>query len=511
MKKKMIGLMLGMVLALGLSACGGEDATQGSATANSGQQTNEQSAKPGMDTDDAKESGSEEAVQQSGSKESEAADKTETGSTTEEITEPAEVVEKEVEEEAFWLSKENLPVPAFGPLAVEDRTALDGSVSYKISDTPFKPDIDAIEEALKSNENVKGIYNISRSKSEDLDDFATYTEGDFYVYSTGEFINGRFEDEEILTDLCVKFYTDYSMFNDISSISLRLGEVPQTNLAQEKVYSIAEDVYGSVIAEYLVYAAPNANGSGKDERLDFYETITGEDGTRYSLERDFSKYSSDDPWSVRFYVGIEYPSFSTQNRYNYDNGGKELMYNSAKYTVSDITEGGLSDADFAQFSTMFPEYTGINVGAKFIRNGMNRFSYEEETLHNGDVQYSFELYELSTLLEDVVKYKQPTCNIEYTLKENTEGIYDVNASFYSDSVYRHAENFEAKKALEAMKEQVAVLMPYVDCSELVYTEGNTSYSLEGTHTLLGVECKYSINFSISSNDGSWSGRISSVK
>ncbi|MBQ9140176.1 MAG: hypothetical protein IJX63_00090 [Lachnospiraceae bacterium] len=510
MKKKMIGLMLGMVLALSITACGGENASQ-SSNGTEKQQTNEQSTKPHKDTEDAKVSGSEEAAQQSGNKESEAADKAETGGTTEETTEPAEVVEKEVEEEAFWLSKENLQVPAFGSLAVEDRTALDGSVSYKISDTPFKPDIDAIEEALKNNENVKGIYNMSRSKSEDLDDFATYTEGDFYVYSTREFINGRFEDEEILTDLCVRFSTDYSMFNDISSISLSLGEIPQTNLSQEKVYSIAEDVYGSVIAEYLVYSASNANGPGKDERLDFYETITGEDGTRYSLERDFSKYSSDDPWSVRFYVGIEYPSFSTQNRYNYDNGGKELMYNSAKYTVSDITEGGLSDADFAQFSTMFPEYTGIDVGAKFIRNGMNRFSYEEETLHNGDVQYSFEMYELSTLLEDVVKYKQPTCNIEYTLKENAEGLYEVKAKFRSESVYRHAENFEAKKALEAMKEQVAVLMPYVDFSELVYTEGNTHYILEGTHTLLGVECKYSINFSISSNDGSWSGSITSVK
>lgn len=480
MKKKLIGLMLGMVLALSITACSGEDTTQDGIAANSGQQTQKQEAKPDKDT-------------------------------TEEITEPAEVVEKEVEEEEFWQSKENLEVPTFGTLAIEDRTALNGSVSYKISDTPFKPDIDAIEETLKNNENVQGVYNISRNKSEDLKEFATFTEGDFYVYSTQESIYGRLEGEEIITDLCVIFKTNYSMFNDVSGITLYLGEIPQSNLAQEKVYSIVEDVYGSVIADYLVYSAPNGKGPGKDERLDYYETITGEDGTRYTLSRNFSKDKSDNPWSCIFYVGIEYPSFSTKNRYNYDNGGKEPMYNSAKYTVSDITEGGLSNADFSQFSTMFPEYTGINVGAKFIRNDISKFSYEEEILHNGDVKYSFDLQGLSTLLEGVPGYKQPECDIEYTLKENAEGIYDVRVKFKSESVYRHAENFEAQKAFEAMKEQVAVLMPYVDCGELVYTENKSSYTLKGTHMYLGVECQYDVNFSISSKDGSWNASITSVK
>ena len=88
MKKKMIGLMLGMVLALSITACGGADTTQGSATTNSEQQTQEQGAKSGKNS---------EAVKESDSGETEATKEAEkeTIKEKEEPTETTEVEEKD--------------------------------------------------------------------------------------------------------------------------------------------------------------------------------------------------------------------------------------------------------------------------------------------------------------------------------------------------------------------------------------------------------------------------------
>ena len=62
----------------------------------------------------------------------------------------------EVSEDEFWVSKDDIELPIFGTLAVSEKSALNGTVSYKISSTPFEFDVDAVESVVKSNKLVNG-------------------------------------------------------------------------------------------------------------------------------------------------------------------------------------------------------------------------------------------------------------------------------------------------------------------------------------------------------------------
>ena len=480
-RKLLVSIVLGIMLTLGLAGCGDREDTHTEAE---------------IQEEEAKESSEKETQQENIGEEVK----------DDENAEPVKIEEKDVEEEEFWKSRENLTIPSFDAVAVEEKVALDGKLPYKLSATPFHYDLDNLEEVLGNNEYINGIYNISRIKTERMDEFETFEEGDFHTCTTEETIIGRVEGEENFKYFRFDLTTHHKLFHEPNKVYLKIYGVPQTNLTQNKICDIAEDVFGKEIAEYLVYSPTNAKAPGKDDRLDFYGEVKGPDGASYSFRRDLDFLSKEDGWSVAFTVELFSPSFSADGNYPYDDGGKEPLYNSAKYTISDITENGLSNADFNNFSTMWPEYTGVYAGGEFMRNGMSGFDYSEEVLHNGDKVYDFCLWNIKTLLKDVQGYKQPELHIQYTIKENEEGIYDLYKYISSDNVYQHVENRNDEEVLACMIEQASVIMPYADFSQVIYNPEQEVYKVEGTHTLMGIECVYSVKFKLYS-DASWNANV----
>lgn len=407
-----------------------------------------------------------------------------------------------VEEDEFWKAKE-VTLPTFGDVTVREES-VEGLLNVKVGTSPFSYQVDEIKAALQANSFIAEHYELSKAKSERIEAFKTYAEGDFHDYVYNEIINGRNKEDGTI-DFRVVFKTDYSNFDNVNYINVYLNDMEQKSDSQEKMFSVLKDVFGEEIADYLTYMAPEEDLPG-GERYNMTAEACSAGGNCYYLKRKLEKNRGEIPtWTMNF--SVECSEIGFYNSFQEYDGNVEPMLHSSKYNMSRLTEGAVSNADLHNFSKLFSEFTNVNVGGTVVRTSLGSVSYSEEVFADGMVEYKLDIYELCSLLQDVEGYKQPELDVYYTIREKDDNIDSLKVEFDVEQVYRHADPLDKQKTLNAMVDQASVLMPSVDLSSVSYVEGTDSYKVEGTYTYMGVECTYNLKFSLNQKDGSWSADI----
>ncbi len=480
MKKKLVIVLLTVAMGVSLIACGGAAETTNDTKQENVAETSSVTKQESVAVESTKESGYE------------------TGTT--------------ISEDAFWKTREMVQ-PSLEDVSVRS-VSIEDVLTIKIATTPFNFDIDEIEQKLRVNSFITDRFNLSREKRETIYSAESYTEGDFHDYVYTDAINGRLEGEDTTQDFYVSLTTDYSTYDNVNYASVYINNMPEAADTQENIRMVLKDIFGEEVAEYLVYGPSDPDANARD-KYNMEAVIESSGGNKYLLERDLEKNdhnvltSIEGTWKMTFSVRVSEPGFSNLTTFAYYDGKKVPMAHSAKYNMSDITEGGVSDINLNNFSQMFPEYTRVDIGSKFIRNDLTMFSYNEEILSDGAIEYCLDITGLVNQLADVPGYQQPKLDVSYTLREKDDALYYVDVSFKGSNIYRHVEEIDNEKLLNSMKEQVSVLMPNIDLSETVYSEGVTSYNIENTFTYMGVTCEYKISFNLNHNNGDWSISIDS--
>lgn len=402
-----------------------------------------------------------------------------------------EEIAEEKKQDKFWKTMK-LDAPVMEDLIVREVTLLD-PVTVKVGTPPFNYNVDEIEQKIKEIPYITDNYVLSREKFEQIDEFETYAEGDFHDYKVTEYLHGYLKDEDDdLNDFFIAFNTDYSKYDKIHSVTVYFYTVKEEEMAQEGIASVLKAVYGEEIGHYAAYATTDESNEYNLDAI-----IESENGTKYGINRQMKEDYDGGIWEIAFYVYVKDPGFS--NKIEFYDGDQEPLIHQAKYNMSLLTQGNVSDINLDEFSQMFPEYTGTDMGGEFVRNKLETYDYRESILDDGTIRYSLKLFDINNLLLDYAGYESPYLDVDYTIKEKDGQIDDIDVHFAVEGIGRCWEEMDAARAMNIMKEQVSVWLPGIALNK----EETDSQSYRGDFTYLGVPCEYRVGMSVGDRAGSW--------
>lgn len=484
MKRKVVSTIGCLVLAFNLSACGGTGEVE-----NTVGEKNSQA----VEAVDAKE------------QESAKADK-ETGATGADS-------KTEDNQNAVWETR-MIADPILPEITTEKYMVTEG-VEVILGTSPFNYNIEDIKTALNENEFLKEYYNLALERGESFSG-ETYEQGDFFSATVREEVcgdkkNGYQSSYDYYTDFTFSLLHSTSRFTNPSSIYVKFYEIEDMPDVQEKVYSVLEDALGQELAEYLVYAKQEETETSTSYNL---ERTFESEGTTYGAKRKVEQ-DRDGEWTIQFDLYVENASF--EKGFEYCDGGYQPLIENAKYNVSAITNGGISDFDIRNFKYYAPEYMNIYTGGNYSRTVLSLGSYAERRDDDGGRSYDMSVsteqgyYDISSIL-------CPEFDVDYTIYEEGDGsisyidIWCTGTGLYHKLLDRTDETAYYKQVTDILKAQVATVVPTVDLSDITYENlvaNNYEMRKETTVEVLGVICECEIVISLNNNE--WDVNIDYVK
>lgn len=403
-----------------------------------------------------------------------------------------------------WVTKE-MEDPAIPNTAIRMVNIVEG-LDIGVGTTPFDYDFAEIEQALRANAYISQNYDL---RIEDREDFRgeAYAEGEFFKCIKTQKITGtrrgedraRFEEYE---DFWFEVKWDFSEYDNISSITMGFKDVEPIPQLQEEMYQILKDTLGEELAEYMVYAYQE---EGKHDGMEKY--IVTDDGTYYGIKRDVSYSSKDETWDVEFSLFMNY--LGVYNKFEYYHGDYVPMVKDAPYNVSALTNGGMEDFDIYNFSTFGAEYANIVNSETYTRTKLTNGVYEEHIADDGEKSYFISIM-ANTQMMDLAVLAAPSITITGEVAEKDGEITYIHVSLSGSdedafsALFNGSEDVALKKRLAIMKEQMDMVLPGVDLSEVTeeaLEENSGRLYLDTTVTVLGKECECDISVNA---DGRWS-------
>lgn len=486
MKKKLFAALLTMIMATCIAACSGKGDVS----------TNTESGTAALESDK-KDAGK----QSSGKKED------------------SEKEEQSKKDGVFWETKE-VAAPSFSNISVREQEIVEG-VSVRITKTPLDFDFHEIETRLRANSFIKDNYKLQTRTREGIDEAESYKEGDFHDYSFSRSICGESldntEDKAYYGDFSFVITTDYANYDNTYLVSVSFDNIPEESGMQEGIYSVLKDALGEDVAEYLTYQeTEKAKNKGLEEYIEYPEKA------KYYFQREMKRGSEDGTWNISFVIRVD--NAGVLNEFRCYDGGITPMLQNAKYNLSTLTEGSLSNWNLQQFSNDIPEYTGIDMGSAFIRNKLEPIRYTEAVADDGTITYDLFMFGYVHGLTDVPAFNCPGIDVSYSIDERDNAITSLKVCFEGENIGANIDNSDPeafyKRVFSIMKEQIALVCPCLNPDEIDFnkmwdvSDANIidfdnmkevlDWKEEFPVTYLGEECECRVTISLSDIYGKWS-------
>lgn len=472
MKNKILCLLCGMMLAVGLTACGDKNTTEVMKESTNSKATQENTQE-----------GEEQPVKEPESKE------------------PEVKLDKDGNID-YWIVKKMEP-PEIPTITNVREVSIRDGVTVKIGMTPIDYDFQEIEHTLRNNDFLKENYDLAVERDEYFDTFSDEY-GDFWSCYFTDYVKGSYKGTRdngagLMQDFYYSIGRDTESYDNYSSVEVVFKKVKVTEDLQEQIYGILKDTLGQKIGEFMVY------GGAKDDDYDDYEILIEakdeekEQIDKYYIQREVDIDLKEMTADISFIYKVANPHY--YNRFWYYDGDYVSRLSESPYNMSAITNGGLSDFNMEEFKEYASEYMNIVGDKDYIQTYLSIPWYDERTDDWGGKRYKFwGLFRQGYSIYNDFNKDEPALSVQYVIYELNDDIHTIDLEFSGEVPDFTTENKEdesyKRQVLDIMRQQMAMVVPGVDVSRITYENiqnaKNASVKIEVPYTLLGKECKCAI-------------------
>ncbi|MBQ4536369.1 MAG: hypothetical protein II994_01975 [Lachnospiraceae bacterium] len=377
-----------------------------------------------------------------------------------------------------WEIKE-VSVPAVEPLVWQEVATKNGRTT-KVATTPLNFTFEQVKEILARHDVIGGSYNLFDYNTINV---VSNAEGevDMVAYSFTDQLLGMkkgasFDEvSEYFCDFTLTMNRNTSDFTNCNNVSIHFSSLAETQESQEKVKALLTELFGTEIAEYLVYT--ECDGESEDEGVFAYG-----DGAEYILKTSRNKYGT--TFTVGFNIPLTHERLA-ERVYNYD-GGYEPVTDTVKYNFSELTGGLFADLDVTDFRNYENEYLSLGDGVHVYAEPT--VTYETMQLNATDILYRGKM-SLRAQKEEWIARNCPYHTIDAEVVEDAEGVKSIQVSYEVENTWDEKVSFETVADLHLA--QLQALFPEAELSAVTYDAlkaDDVQVDL-GKVTILDKECQ----------------------